>query len=96
MKTISFHVTNLSAKDAQFLSTLIALFTDPRNDEQAALIRDGKQQIQYSPIDGRALLVDADGPGAAQILDKSQITNGQLPITNSRPLGGRLGLRYSR
>jgi hypothetical protein len=68
MSNISFHVTNLNTRDANFLSSVITLFTDPANDEQAQLVRTGKQLICVSPIDGSAILCDPSGiPGAAQI-----------------------------
>jgi hypothetical protein len=88
MSNISFHVTNLTARDANFLSTLIALFTDPANDEQAQLIRDGQQVITYSPVNGAALLADLEGiPGAAQIGSHSRPAragSGRRPRVNGR------------
>lgn len=88
MSNISFHVTNLTARDANFLSTMIALFTDPANDEQAQLIRDGQQVITYSPVNGAALLADLEGiPGAAQIGNHSRparAVSGRRPRVNGR------------
>jgi len=53
--TISIHVTNLTARDAQFLGEVIALFTDPANAATLPHVRSGQLLIQADP-QGRASL----------------------------------------
>lgn len=68
--TISFHVTNLSAADAQFLSTVIAVFCDPDQASQARLVRAGDCLIHYGP-DGKAYFADIvrTPPTAAAVIE---------------------------
>lgn len=46
-KTISFHVANLSAEDAVFLSSLIATFCDPNQNINAEAVRRGLAYVGY-------------------------------------------------
>jgi hypothetical protein len=46
-KTISFHVSNLSAEDAVFLNSVIATFCDPNQNLQADAVRHGHAFISY-------------------------------------------------
>jgi hypothetical protein len=64
-------IENLPPKDHAFLSTLLALFTDPANEMLAARIRAGKFAVQYEPKTGNAHIVDLE-------LDEPHVTPGDL------------------
>lgn len=68
-KTISFHVTNLTAADAQFLSQVIGVFCDPKQADQAKRVRAGDCLIQYGP-EGVPYFaeVERDAPKAEEII----------------------------
>jgi hypothetical protein len=46
-KTISFHVANLSAADAVFLSSVISTFCDPNHNISADCLRTGRAFLAY-------------------------------------------------
>jgi len=56
-QTISVHITNLSAEDAQFLGGVIRYFTDPAKNLLAQQLRSGQVAIMYAPTTGAAALV---------------------------------------
>jgi hypothetical protein len=60
-KPITIHVTNLTGKDAAFLSGVISFFTDPKYAELADQIRAGELVIAYGPRTGAAALSPAFG-----------------------------------
>lgn len=69
-KTISFTVTNLSAADAQFLTSVIGVFCDPKCDHVAAEIRAGRYLMQYDQ-DGKMRCRDVvvTRPSAAEVIE---------------------------
>jgi len=56
--TVSFHVTNCTAKDAQFIGGVIKLFCDPALAVIAAELRRGTLALEYKPDTGEAFAFD--------------------------------------
>jgi len=56
--TVSFHVTNCSAKDAQFITCVIKLFCDPAFETIASELRNGRLALEYKPDTGEAFAFD--------------------------------------
>ena len=68
--TISIHVTNLKAEDAQFLSQVIGVFCDPKQEPQAKQVRAGDCLIHYGP-EGKAYFADIvrTPPSSAEMIE---------------------------
>lgn len=56
--TVSFHVTNCTAKDAKFIGDVIKLFCDPALAVIAAELRRGTLALEYKPDTGEAFAFD--------------------------------------
>lgn len=56
--TLSYHVTNCTAKDAQFIGGVIRLFCDPELALIAAELRKGTLAIEYKSDTGEAFAFD--------------------------------------
>ena len=52
------HVANMPAKDANFMRSIVALFTDPQNGEKLNDLRSGLINLRYGP-DGSAYVLAA-------------------------------------
>jgi hypothetical protein len=54
--TVSFHVTNCSATEANFISGIVALFCDPNSRDLVEQIKSSKLAIIMDPTNGRPCL----------------------------------------
>jgi hypothetical protein len=57
--TLEVKLENVSAKDAEFLTAVLSLFTDPKHRTIAEILRTGTIAIQYHPDTGRLCVFDA-------------------------------------
>jgi hypothetical protein len=65
---VSVHLTNCTAEDAQFISSFLALFTDPKHAPQLADLRAGKLMLQYGP-DGDLYWMDISAETPASVAE---------------------------
>lgn len=55
--SVSFHLTNCSAKDARFLSDIIRFFTDPAQQTLLRMILENRAGIYRAPSSGAAVVI---------------------------------------
>lgn len=70
---IHAQIVNASPQDAVFLKGVVALFTDPQNDEVLQALRTGQFAIVYEPKSGKAYLLPVELEAAAKSLPADMI-----------------------
>lgn len=61
-KLVEIKLANVPAKDAAFLNSLIALFTDPAHRGDLQRLRDGNLAVQYNHENGAPHLFTVNTP----------------------------------